>query len=137
MVPITIHGYETTVQPNLQIESLVVDVSSISHERRDHLLNLVSSNDHIKSIYLLGTPPEISEEWSTFFTRFPKVCLFCEDEKHLAIRWALNTTNDCRSVGIQCKEQGDQTTARMHFQRGIDLYDRLRKLIDTTRSTTV
>jgi hypothetical protein len=134
MASASVREYETKIKSNKQIKSLVVDVSSISSERRHHLLDVFSSIDHIESIYLLGKPPEISKDWSQFFTQFPKVCMFCEDEKHLAVRWVLDMANACRMSGNRCNEEGDRITAREHFQRGVDLYERLRKFIGATRS---
>jgi len=132
MTSISIHEYDTKLHLNKKIKNLVVEISCIT-ENRDYLLNAFSSTDHIESIYLLGKPPETNEERSEFFTRFPKVCIFCEDEGQLALRWAMDTAEECRALGDHYIKEGKKDIAREHFQRGMQLFDRLGKLIDSTR----
>jgi hypothetical protein len=131
MAPISPHECNTKQQLSKNITTVLADVSSLSVDERDYLLDTFSSNDHIESIYLFGKPPETSQQWNEFFTKFPKVCIFCDDQGQLVIRWTLDMINDCRISGNQCNEKGDRTTARTHFQRGIDLYSQLRDFIGT------
>ncbi len=88
--------------------------------------------DHIESIYLLGKPLETNEQQNDFFTKFPKVCIFCEDEGQLVLRWALDTVEECRKLGDQYIKEGKKDTARIHFQRGMQLFDGLGKLMNAS-----
>jgi len=121
------------LQSDQQVKDVVFEISSVSADERDRVLEAVSSIDNIESIYLLGKQPETKEERNAFFTRFDKVCIFCEDEGQLAVQCVLNMANNCRIIANECVEAGNKDIAREHFQRGMDLYDRLRKFIDGTR----
>jgi len=124
----------TKLESNQQVKSIIFEISTDSIDERDRLLEGISSANHIESIYLLGKPPNTSEQRYTFFTRFCKVSIFCEDEEQLAVRWALDTANELRRLGGQCATTGNVELAREYFQRGKELYKHLTKLIDQTRS---
>jgi hypothetical protein len=123
------------LESNKLIKSIVFEILTDSIDERDRLLKDFSSVDHVESIYLLGKPPEMSEERYKFFTTFWKVSIFCEDAEELAVRWVLDTANEFRRLGGQCANAGNIDTARDYFQRGKELYKRLDKLIDQTRPT--
>ncbi len=114
------------------IKNLVLEVSSISVEERDRILKDISLFESVESIYLLGKPPETKEQRNKFFTDFDKVCIFCEDKDQLALQLALDMASNCRISGNQCAEAGDRANACKYFQRGMDLYDGLKKLISET-----
>jgi hypothetical protein len=133
MPPCLPHEYLIKLESNKQVKSIVFEIVTDSIDEQDRLLEEFSSVDHIESIYLLGKPPETSEQRCTFFTRFCKVSLFCDDEEQLAVRWALDTANEFRRLGGQCAAAGNVDSANEYFQRGKDLYKRLGKLIDQTR----
>jgi hypothetical protein len=132
MRPIQIDKCIDKLQSDENIKNLVFEVASISIQELDHVLKAVSSLDSIESIYLLGKPPETKEQLNTFFTDFDKICMFCEDEDQLAVQLVLDMASNCRISGNQCTAAGDRDTARKHFQRGMDLYDGLKKFINTT-----
>lgn len=132
MPPIQTDKCIETLRSNEKIENLVFDVASISVDDRDRLLKNITLLDNIESIYLLGKPPETKEQRNKFFTDFDKVCMFCEDRDQLAVQLVLNMASNCRIFGNQCNADGDRDTARKYFQRGMDLYDGLKKFIDAT-----
>ncbi|CAF1353694.1 unnamed protein product [Rotaria sp. Silwood1] len=114
---------------------LVIDVSSLSVNDRDHVLEAVSSLDNITSIYLLGKSPGTKKQQDEFLNRFDKICIFCENHEKLVVQWALDTASHCRIFGNQCTKTGDKNAVREHFQRGINIYDDLNFM--TASSTTV
>jgi hypothetical protein len=132
MPPVQIDQCIDKLQSNQSIKSLVLDLSTISVEERDRILKSISSFESIESIYLLGKPPETKEQRNKFFTDFDKVCLFCEDANQLAVQLTLDMVSDCRILGKQCAEAGDKDNACKYFQRGVDLYEGLKKLIRET-----
>ncbi|CAF4915380.1 unnamed protein product [Rotaria magnacalcarata] len=136
MPPSLSHECLTKLESNKQVKSIVLETLSDSVDERDRVLKDFSSVDHIESIYLLGKPPEMSEQRYSFFTSFRKVSIFCENEEELAVRWALDTANEFRRLGGQCAEAGNIDSAREYFQRGKELYKRLAKIIDQARSQT-
>ncbi|CAM4937122.1 unnamed protein product [Rotaria socialis] len=136
MPPSLPHECLTKLESNKQVKSIVLEMLSDSVDERDRVLKDFSSVDHIESIYLLGKPPEMSEQRYKFFTSFHKVSIFCEDEEELAVRWALDTANEFRQLGGQCAEAGNIDSAREYFQRGKELYKHLAKIIDQPRSQT-
>lgn len=131
-VTISIAKCETKLNLNKNITKLVVEIPCVVDER-DHLLNTLSTIDHIESIYLLGKPSKISTERSEFFNRFRKVCIFCEDERKLALRWTMDTVEECQILGDQYIKEDKKDIAREHFQRGMVLFERLSSLIDSAR----
>ncbi|CAF1148154.1 unnamed protein product [Rotaria sordida] len=113
-----------------QIKELVLEFpSNISVTDRDRILSEISSFDNIQSIYLLGKPPETKKQRNEFFNQFDKVCIFCEDEEQIAVQWILDTASRCRMFGNQCIKTGDKAVASEHFQRGIELYERLKEFM--------
>ncbi|CAF5190767.1 unnamed protein product, partial [Rotaria sp. Silwood1] len=68
-----------------------------------------------------------------FLNRFDKICIFCENHEKLVVQWALDTASHCRIFGNQCTKTGDKNAVREHFQRGINIYDDLSKLINRTQ----
>jgi hypothetical protein len=132
MPPIQTDKCIEALRSNEKKENLVFEVASISVDDRDRLLKAVALLDNIESIYLLGKPPETKEQRNKFFTDFDKVCMFCEDRDQLAVQLALNMASNCRIFGNQCTAAGDRDTAQKYFQRGMDLYDGLKKFIDAT-----
>ena len=133
MPSVSTKEYNATIRLDEEINSLVLQISSASTEQRDRLLNHYSSFDHIKSIYLLGKSPQDSEERNNFFITFHKVCLFCEDERQLAVRWALEMANEYRIRGTKIAKDGDIDDCKSYFQRAVALYDRVAKFIDETK----
>lgn len=132
MQPIQTDKCIDTLRSDQNIKHLVFEVTSVSVEERDRLLEVVSALDSIETIYLLGKPPETKEQRNKFFTDFDKVCMFCEDKDQLAVQLVLDMASNCRISGNQCIETGDKGTAREHFQRGMDLYDGLKKFMKPT-----
>ena len=124
----------TTLKSNQHITSICFELADISTEERDRLLTDFSAVNHIESIYLVGKPPETSERRNAFFTRFHKVCIFCEDEEEVAVRWALDTATERRRLGSQYAKEGMIDLARETFQQGKQIYARLAELIDKTES---
>ena len=118
-------NYTVQLNENKPIKSLIVDISPISYDERDRLLIDVSSLDHIESIYLLGKSLESTEQRNELFARFYKVCMLCEDEERLAIRWTLDMADECRTLGNRYTQMGEIETARKHFERGKSLVKRL------------
>ena len=133
MLPVQADQCIDKLQSDQKIKDLIFEVSSVPDDKRDCILNAVSSFGGIKSIYLLGKPPETKKQRNELFTNFNKICIFCEDEEQLAVQWVLNMASNCRTAGNQCAETGDKVAAREHFQRGIDLYDRLNIFMNSTR----
>ncbi|CAF2993781.1 unnamed protein product [Rotaria sp. Silwood2] len=105
------------LKSNQQIKDFIFDVSSVSVDDRNRILDAVSSLNNITSIYLLGKSPETKKERNEFFKQFDKVCIFCEDHEQLAVQWALDTASHCRICGNQCAKADDKNAAREHFQR--------------------
>lgn len=132
--PIQTENCYDKLRLNHNVKNLVLEVATISVEERDRLLETVSSLDSIESIYLLGKPPVMKEERNKLFNNFYKVCMFCEDSDQLAVQLVLDMASQCRMSGNQCNAAGDKDTARKHFQRGMDLYDGLKKFIGETSS---
>jgi hypothetical protein len=135
MIPVQVNHCINKLGSDQNIKSLVLEVSSISVEERDGVLKAISLFESIESIYLLGKPPETKEQRNKFFTDFDKVCLFCEDADQLAVQLVLDMASNCRISGNECAEAGDKGNACKYFQRGMDLYDGLKKLISETPRT--
>ncbi|CAF3687228.1 unnamed protein product [Rotaria sp. Silwood1] len=133
MSPILIDECNDKLKSYQQIKELILEVSSISVSERDRMLTEISSFDNIQSIYLLGKPPETKQQRNEFFNRFDKVCIFCDDEEQIAVQWVLDTANHCRISANQYIKAGDKAVASEHFQRGIELYDRLKDFIKSTQ----
>lgn len=131
--PVPPHQCSSILAANKEINTIVFEILTESVDERDRLLKEFSSLDQIKSIYLLGKPPQTSEERNKFFTSFRKVAIFCDDEEELAVRWALDTANDFRKLGGHWSRSGNTDLGREYFKRGRQLYDHLDKLIDQTR----
>ncbi len=117
---------------NEKVKNIVVELIPNSANERDDLLKVLSSIDHIESIYLLGEPPETNEERFEFFAKFPKICVFCKDTGQLAMRWTIDTVEECRTLGDQYIKEGKKEIARLYFERGMQLFKQLGKLIDST-----
>ena len=117
----------STLVLNTNVKNLVVQISTLSVDKRDELLKRFSSIDHIDSIYLLGKSIENKEERLKFFREYPKVCIFCENEEKLVLRWSLDTIEEYRTLGDQYIEQKNKDLARDFYQRGIVLFDEMKK----------
>lgn len=125
--PISIDQCSSTLHINDQVKQLVIQILTLSVDERNDLLDRFSSLNHIESIYLLGKPMETKEERLKFFHQYPKVCIFCEDEGKLALRWSLDTIEECRTSGDQYIKQKNKDAARDFYQRGFDLFDKINK----------
>ena len=132
MPPVQINQCIDILQSDRSIKSLVLDVSTLSVGERDRILKSISSFDNIESIYLLGKPSETKEQRNQFFTDFGKVRLFCEDADQVAVQLTLDMASDCRILGKEYAAAGDKSNACKYFQRGVDLYEGLKKLISET-----
>ncbi|UJR07190.1 hypothetical protein I4U23_011478 [Adineta vaga] len=105
--------------------------------RLGKLLIKMGEFDKAEEIFqtLLHTTSNVDREQLVPFS-FPKVSIFCEDEEELAVRWALDTANNCRRLGGEYAKQGDKDLARDYFQRGKELYKRLAQIIGQTKPET-
>jgi len=112
---------------NTNVKNLVIQISTLSVDKRNKLLEICSSKVHIKSIYLLGKLVGTKDEQLKFFQQYPKVCILCEDEGELALRWSLDTIEEYRTLGDQSVKQ-NKNTARQFYQRGMILFDHINKL---------
>jgi len=118
----------STLVLNRNVKNLVIQISTLSVDKRNKLLEICSSKVHIKSIYLLGKLVETKDEQLKFFQQYPKVCILCEDEGELALRWSLDTIEEYRTLGDQFIKKDDRDTARQFYQRGMILFDHINKL---------
>ena len=125
---------ETLLHSNLQVKNIIVEVSSITLDELERLLEKVSVIDHVEWIYVLGEPPNNRADRNQFFNRFSQVCIFSSDEQEIAVKWILDTINNCRFLGNQFSQSGDKASARKYFQRGLDLYNSLEKFFETGKA---
>ena len=131
--PVLTHECHIKIRSDKQIKSLILQIPSASIDDLNRLLGDYSSIEHIESIYLLGKVLEKSEERNAVLNRFHKVCMLCDDEGHLVVRWALNTVNEFRVLAVQHAEAGDNDTSDKYFQRAMKLCDRLAEFIGKQR----
>ena len=115
---------------NKKITNLIIEIESLTSDRQKRLISEISTIDHVDSIYLLGKPPEKDNERGEIFFRFRKVCIFCENEEQLALRWALNISENCRTLGDRYIKSDEIDLAREQYDRGIALYKKFANFIE-------
>ena len=118
-----------------KVKSMVIELSSVCNDERDSLLKILSCHDSVEVIYLLGKPPQTDEDQVEFYTRFPKTCIFCEDPRQLAVRWTMDSIEECRMLGDQQITESRKDIARLYYHRGMQLLDVLSRLINPAEQT--
>ena len=131
--PISIEQCVKNLSLHKKVKSLAVELSTIHLDEHDSLLEILSSYPSVDSIYILGKPSTADEERSKSFTRFPKICFFCEDPTRLVIRWMMDTIEDYRTLGDQQIKENQKRKARVSYHRGMQLFDQLSKLINAAK----
>ncbi|CAF1202889.1 unnamed protein product [Rotaria sp. Silwood1] len=110
-----------------------IDVSNISSDERNCLLDTISQLDHVYYIYIRGIPSEDDVERSDFFRRYPKIKAMFENEQRLMVQWAIDTANEYKKTGDMYIEKGDKDNGRKCFEQGITLYKRLSVFLNEKR----
>jgi hypothetical protein len=132
--PIQINECLEMLNTNGYISGILFDTTSISSHESDDLLAKISTFQHIKSIYLLGRPSESTEERKKYIARFATHCTYQQDEEQLAVQVLLDIIIHCRMLGNKYTRSTDIDNAQKHFQRVIDMYERLKNFIDAKKS---
>lgn len=131
--PISMQQCVKNLSLHKQVKSIAVELSIIHPDERDSLLEVLSSYPSVDSIYILGKPSTTDEERSKYFTRFPKISIFCENPTQLVIRWMMDTIEDYRTLGDQQIKENQKSKARIFYHRGMQLFDQLSKLINAAK----
>ncbi|CAF0856520.1 unnamed protein product [Rotaria sordida] len=110
-----------------------IDISNISLDEQNYLLDTISELNNVYYIYLRGIPSEDDDECSNFFRRYPKIKAMFENEQRLMVQWAIDTANEYKKTGDMYIEKGDKDNGRKCFEQGITLYKRLSAFLNEKR----
>jgi DNA phosphorothioation-dependent restriction protein DptG len=113
--------------------TIFIDISNISSNDRNHLLDDIFQLDNVHFIYIRGTPPEDDAEREQFFKRYTRIKCILDNEQRLVVQWAIDTVNEYKTAGDMYVEQGDKDKARNCFEQGITLYKRLSEFLNEKR----
>ena len=129
---VSIDRCTTAYYSNPQVKNIIIELSNMSSEKIDRLLEEFSSTSNIESIYLVGTPPTSKTERDQFFRRYPKISIFSADEEEVAVYWLLDTVNYFRRSGNEFKKSKDIDAARTYYEKATTSYKRLQSFIEKT-----
>jgi hypothetical protein len=114
--------------------TIFIDISDISTDEQNRLLDNISELDNVYFIYIRGMiSNDDDDERNNFFRRYPKIKAMFENEQRLMVQWAMDTANEYKNAGDIYVERGDKDRGRQCFEQGISLYKRLSIFLDEKR----
>jgi len=114
--------------------TIFIDISDISSDEQNRLLDNISELDNVYFIYIRGMMlQDDDDERSNFFRRYPKIKAMFENEQRLMVQWTIDTANEYKNAGDIYVERGDKDRGRQCFEQGISLYKGLSIFLNEKR----
>ncbi|CAF2240458.1 unnamed protein product [Rotaria magnacalcarata] len=96
---------------------IFIDVSDVSLNEQNYLLDSISEVDDVYYLYIRGCPSDDDDERCYFFRRYPKIKAMFENEQRLMVQWAVDTANEYKTMGDAYIEKGDKENGRKCFEQ--------------------
>lgn len=130
LTPILIEQSQKNLSLHKKVKSIAVELSTTHSDERNSLLEVLSSYPSVDSIYILTIQSSTHQERRELCTRFPKICILCEDPTKLVLRWIMNTIEDYWTLGDRQIKENQKSNAQVSYDHGMKLVDQLSKLIN-------